>query len=174
VRRASGDTDWEFRQVKRDINREKRRGRIRRHERVRDKVRGTSDRPRLCVFRSLNHIYAQVIDDGTGRTLAYATSLKVEFPPVEAQAAQAAPAEQADKPGKPEKTEKGDKGKGGKKGAPRPMSLKMKRSIAVGKAIAAAALEKGIKTVAFDRGGYLYHGRVAALAKAAREGGLEF
>lgn len=144
---------------------------MRRHERVRDRVRGTSDRPRLCVFRSLNHIYAQIIDDGTGRTLAYATSLKVEFPPFEAPAA---PAEQADKPGKPEKTEKGDKGKGGKKGAQRPMSLKMKRSVAVGKAIAAAALEKGIKAVAFDRGGYLYHGRVAALAKAAREGGLEF
>jgi len=160
--------------VKRDINREKRRARIRRHERVRDKVRGTAERPRLCVFRSLNHIHAQIIDDVTGRTLASASSLKLEFPPVEAPASPEAPAQQAEKPGKPEKGEKGDKGKGGKKGAQRPMSLKMRRSVAVGKAIAAAALEKGIKAVAFDRGGYLYHGRVAALAKAAREGGLEF
>ena len=151
--------------MKRDINRENRRGRMRRHERVRDKVRGTAERPRLCVFRSLNHIYAQIIDDDARRTLAFASSLKLEFPPV---VAQAAPAD------KPEKAEKGDKGKGGKKGAQRPASLKMRRSAAVGKAIAASALEKGIKAVAFDRGGYLYHGRVAALAQAAREGGLEF
>jgi large subunit ribosomal protein L18 len=161
--------------VKRDVNREKRRARVRRHERVREKVRGTAEQPRLCVFRSLNHIYAQIIDDGTGRTLAYASSLKAELPPAEPQGAQEAQtAQPAEKAGKPEKGEKGEKGKGGKKKAPRPMSLKMRRSVAVGKAIAEAALQKGIKSVAFDRGGYLYHGRVAALARAAREGGLEF
>jgi large subunit ribosomal protein L18 len=150
---------------------------MRRHERVRNKVHGTAERPRLCVFRSLNHIYAQIIDDGTGRTLAYASSLKIELPAVEAPAAPEAPAAEgapAEKAAKQGKQEKGDKGKGGKKGPQRPMSLKMRRSVAVGKAIAVVALEKGIKAVAFDRGGYLYHGRVAALAKAAREGGLEF
>jgi ribosomal protein L18 len=86
----------------------------------------------------------------------------------------AAPAEKAPEAAeKPAKGEKGKDGKGAKKPAP-PTSAKMRRSMAVGKAIAAAAIEKGIKAVAFDRGGYLYHGRVAALAKAAREGGLEF
>lgn len=154
--------------MKRDVNQEKRHSRLRRHERVRKQVHGTAARPRLCVFRSLNHIYAQIIDDDSGRTLAAASSLKLELPPVPA------PPEKA--PDKAEKPEKGDKGKdakGGKKPAP-PKSLKMRRSAAVGKAIAAAAIEKGIKAVAFDRGGYLYHGRVAVLAKAAREGGLEF
>lgn len=153
--------------MKRDINQEKRLGRMRRHERVRNKVHGTAARPRLCVFRSLNHIYAQIVDDDSGRTLAAASSLKLALPPA-AEAASAA----ADKPDKPEKGEKGKEGKGGKKA--RPLSAKMSRSVAVGKAIAEVALAKGIKAVAFDRGGYLYHGRVAALAKAAREGGLEF
>jgi len=160
--------------VKRDVNQEKRHGRLRRHERVRKQVHGTAARPRLCVFRSLNHIYAQIIDDDSGRTLAAASSLKLELPPVPAPPEKAP--EQAEKPEKGEKGKggKGDKGdKGGKKPAP-PASLKMRRSSAVGKAIAVAAIEKGIKAVAFDRGGYLYHGRVAALAKAAREGGLEF
>jgi len=160
--------------VKRDVNQERRHSRLRRHERVRDKVHGTSARPRLCVFRSLNHIYAQIIDDDTGRTLAAASSLRMELASVP-EAPVSAP-EKADKPERADKPEKGDKGKEGKgaKKAARPLSMKMRRSIAVGKVIAAAALEKGIKAVAFDRGGYLYHGRVAALAKAAREGGLEF
>lgn len=158
--------------MKRDVNREKRHGRLRRHERVRKQVHGTAARPRLCVFRSLNHIYAQVIDDDSGRTLAAASSLKLELPPVPA-APEKAPDKAPEKADKPEKGEKGKDGKGAKK-APPPKSLKMRRSAAVGKAIAAAAIEKGIKAVAFDRGGYLYHGRVAALAKAAREGGLEF
>jgi large subunit ribosomal protein L18 len=156
--------------VKRNIDREKRRARVRRHERVRDKVRGTTARPRLCVTRSLTHIYAQIIDDQTGRTLAAASSLKISFPPAEQQAAPPEAPEQVEKAGKGEKGEKGGKGK---KPA-RPLSLKMRRSVAVGKLIAEVALAKGIKAVAFDRGGYLYHGRVAALAKAAREGGLEF
>jgi len=142
--------------------------RHKRHDRIRLSLAGTSERPRLAVFRSINHIYAQVIDDDSGRTLAAASSLKLELPPVPA-----APEKAPDKAEKPEKGEKGKDGKGGKKPAP-PKSLKMRRSAAVGKAIAAAAIEKGIKAVAFDRGGYLYHGRVAALAKAAREGGLEF
>jgi len=154
--------------VKRDVNQEKRHGRLRRHERVRNKVHGTSARPRLCVFRSLNHIYAQIIDDDRGATLAAASSLKLELPPLPE-----APEKAPEKAEKPEKGEKGKEGKGSKK-ASRPLSMKMRRSIAVGKAIAAVALEKGIKAVAFDRGGYIYHGRIAALAKAAREGGLEF
>lgn len=154
--------------MKRDVNQEKRHGRLRRHERVRNKVHGTSARPRLCVFRSLNHIYAQIIDDDRGATLAAASSLKLELPPL-----QEAPEKAPEKAEKPEKGEKGKEGKGSKK-ASRPLSMKMRRSMAVGKAIAAVALEKGIKAVAFDRGGYIYHGRIAALAKAAREGGLEF
>ncbi len=154
--------------MKRDINQEKRQSRLRRHERVRKQVHGTAARPRLCVFRSLNHIYAQIIDDDSGRTLAAASSLKLELQPVPAPVEKAPEAAE-----KPAKGEKGEKGKGGKKPAP-PASLKMRRSSAVGKAIAVVAIEKGIKAVAFDRGGYLYHGRVAALAKAAREGGLEF
>ena len=162
--------------MKRNINREKRRARARRHERVRDKVHGTSARPRLCVTRSLTHIYAQIIDDETGRTLASASSLKLALAPVEQPPAPEQPAQEAGSEGKGQKGEKGEKGdKGGKGKKPaRPLSLKMRRSAEVGKLIAEAALAKGIKAVAFDRGGYLYHGRVAALAKAAREGGLEF
>lgn len=165
--------------MKRDVNQENRNARLRRHERVRKQVHGTPARPRLCVFRSLNHIYAQIIDDDSGRTLAQASSLKLELAAVPEAPEKApekepekAPEKAGEKAGKPEKGEKG-KDKGGKKPA-RPMSLKMRRSVAVGKAIAAVAVEKGIKAVAFDRGGYLYHGRVAALAKAAREGGLKF
>jgi large subunit ribosomal protein L18 len=161
--------------VKRDVNQENRNARLRRHERVRKTVHGTPARPRLCVFRSLSHIYAQIIDDESGRTLAQASSLKLELPPVPAvpeKAAEKGPEKAGEKADKPEKGEKG-KDKGGKKPA-RPMSIKMRRSVAVGKEIAKVAIEKGIKAVAFDRGGYLYHGRVAALAKAAREGGLEF
>jgi large subunit ribosomal protein L18 len=156
--------------VKRDVHREKRHARLRRHERVREKVRGTAQRPRLCVFRSLGHIYAQIIDDDSGRTLAAASSLKIELPPVGEAPEKAPQVEGADRP---EKGEKGDKGKAKAK-KERPLSTKMRRSVAVGTAIAATALAKGIKSVAFDRGGYLYHGRVAALAKAAREAGLEF
>lgn len=156
-------------EVKRNVNREKQRARARRHVRVRKKVIGTPERPRLCVTRSLNHIYAQIIDDTTGRTLVSASSLKLALAPIEEAPA---PEPQTESGGK---GAKGGKGKEGKKEAQqRPLSLKMRRSIAVGRMIAEAALAKGIKTVAFDRGGYRYHGRVAALAKAAREGGLDF
>ena len=114
---------------------DKNKTRQKRHLRVRNRVAGTAERPRLNVFRSLAHIYAQVIDDEKGMTLAAASSLDKDF-----------------------------QGKGGNIAAAK----------AVGAAIAKKALEKGITEVVFDRGGYIYHGRVAALAEAAREGGLKF
>ena len=109
--------------------------RIRRHQRVRGKISGTAERPRLSVFRSENNIYAQIIDDVNGVTLASASSL-----------------------------DKAIEGYGGNVTA----------ASAVGKLIAERALAKGIENVVFDRGGYLYHGRVQALAEGAREGGLKF
>lgn len=112
--------------------------RKRKHDRVRKKISGTPARPRLCVYRSLSQIYAQVIDDSTGTTLAGASTLDKEIK---------------------ESITFG----GNKAGA-----------AAVGKLAAQRALAKGIDTVVFDRGGYIYHGRVAALAEAAREAGLNF
>lgn len=109
-----------------------------RHRRVREKVAGTSSRPRLCVFRSLNHIRAQLIDDSMGQTLVSMSTLDS---PV--------------------------RGKGDGMG-------KSKRAELVGILLAEQALSKGIKQVVFDRGGYKYHGRVRALAEAARKSGLEF
>lgn len=112
--------------------------RLRKHVRVRKKVSGTTERPRLSVFRSLNHIYAQIIDDTTGTTLVSASTLDPAL--------------------------KGKIKFGGNKEAAKE----------VGKLIATKASEKGIKRVVFDRGGYIYHGRVKELADAAREAGLEF
>ncbi len=112
--------------------------RVRRHVRVRAKVKGTVSSPRLCVFRSLNHIYAQVIDDSRGHTLASASSMEPEIRSV------------AD----------------GK--------AKTAESALVGSLIARRALSKGVNRIAFDRGGYRYHGRVKALAEAARQEGLKF
>ena len=109
--------------------------------RLRKRIAGTTDRPRLSVFRSLAHIYVQVIDDRTGTTVAAAST-----------------AEPSLKGG----LEKGAKG-GNVRGAE-----------AVGKAIAERSIEKGIKRVVFDRGGFLYHGRIRAVADAARKAGLEF
>jgi large subunit ribosomal protein L18 len=109
--------------------------RQRRHRRVRAKVRGTAERPRLAVFRSNRGIEAQLIDDDTGRTLASASHLKLA------------------------KSFKGDK---------------TAQAEAVGKALATAAKAAGVDACVFDRGGYLYHGRVKALADGAREGGLSF
>ena len=109
--------------------------RIKRHKRVRAKVSGTPERPRLCVFRSETNIYAQVIDDVHGVTLVSASSLEKDF--------------QVD----------GTKSDAAKQ---------------VGKNVAERATAKGIETVVFDRGGYIYHGRVKALAEGAREGGLQF
>lgn len=112
--------------------------RLRRHKHVRKHVVGTPERPRLNVFRSLNHIYAQVIDDSRGHTIVAASTIE---PEVKAQL-------------------KGLK--------------KTEQARLVGRVLAERALRQGIKKVVFDRGGYKYHGRVKALADAAREGGLEF
>ncbi len=136
---------------------EKRKQRLSRKARVRRKVQGTGERPRLSVYRSLGHIYAQLIDDETGRTLASASSLRLDLP---AEAPQAAAG--AEEEGKKKKKEK------------KPEGLKLRRSRAVGKVIAEQAAGLGIKKVVFDRGGFLYHGRIAALAEAARKNGLEF
>lgn len=108
--------------------------RFRRKKRIRKKVAGTAERPRLTVFRSNKHIYAQVIDDMTASSLAAASDLKVAGDEMD----------------------------------------KTARAKAVGAAIASACLDKGIKQVVFDRNGYAYHGRINALAAAAREAGLEF
>ena len=109
--------------------------RLKRHKRVRAKISGTPERPRLNVFRSEKHIYAQIIDDTTGRTLCSASSV-----------------------------EKGFEGSGSnKEGAKK-----------VGQMVAERAKDKGISEVVFDRGGYVYHGRVQELAEGAREGGLQF
>ena len=109
--------------------------RIRRHARVRKNISGTAERPRLNVYRSLNHIYAQIIDDTKGVTLVAASSMDKDFD-----------------------------GYGGN----------VEAAKKVGAKVAEKALAAGIKQVVFDRGGYVYHGRVAALAEGAREGGLEF
>ena len=109
--------------------------RLKRHVRVRGKISGTPERPRLSVFRSNANIYAQIIDDVNGVTLASASTLDKEF----------------------------DGATGNAEAAKK-----------VGKAVAERAKAKGIDTVVFDRSGYIYHGRVAALAEGAREGGLEF
>jgi large subunit ribosomal protein L18 len=111
--------------------------RQRRHKRIRVVLMGTRERPRLNVFRSLQHIYAQVIDDASGTTLVAASTNEADA-------------------------------RGSLNGT------KTERARAVGKTIAERAREKGVSAVVFDRGGYLYHGRVKALADAAREAGLEF
>jgi large subunit ribosomal protein L18 len=134
--------------------------RVRVHSRIRQRVRGTGERPRLAVFRSLKHIYAQVIDDRKGHTLAAASSGEKksdekktsETPAVE---------KKAEKPAS-EKAKVLASG-GNVAGAQQ-----------VGKLIAERAKAQGVTKVVFDRGGYLYHGRVKALADAAREAGLEF
>lgn len=109
-----------------------------RHARVRKKIRGTAERPRLAVFRSLKYIYAQVIDDEKGHTIAAASSLERVL----------------------------------RNSLSRTDSIEAAR--AVGRLIAERAIDAGVRHVVFDRGGYKYHGRVQALADAAREGGLEF
>lgn len=150
--------------------------RWRRHKRVRNRVVGTTERPRVCVFRSNAHIYAQLIDDEAGRTLLSVSSLKLEAPAAaeksEKKAAKAdAKGEKAE--GKKAKATKAEKeaAKGGSVGAG---GKKTALAREVGRLLAEAAQAKGFKKVAFDRGGYLYHGRVAALASSAREHGLDF
>ncbi len=112
--------------------------RIARHARIRRKLEGSTARPRLCVRRSLNHIYAQIVDDATGQSLVQVSSMAADV-----------------------RGAKADKSKSD-------------LSREVGKLVATKALEKGIKQVVFDRGGYAYHGRVKAVADAAREAGLDF
>ncbi|HEY4584230.1 MAG TPA: 50S ribosomal protein L18 [Acidimicrobiia bacterium] len=109
--------------------------RARRHTRVRKRVRGTGERPRLAVFRSNRYIYAQIIDDNLGRTLASASSQETDL---------------------------------------RNSTLNMSTAAKVGELLAGRAKDVGVSTVVFDRGGYKYHGKVKALADAARESGLEF
>lgn len=106
--------------------------RVKRHKKIRKRIQGTSNRPRLAVFRSGKHIYAQVIDDSKGVTLIFQSDLKLN------------------------------------------KAVKKEKAYMVGKKIAETAARKKIKEVIFDRGGFLYHGRVAELAKGAREGGLKF
>jgi len=118
------------------IDRNNERRRI--HKRIRTKVSGSSERPRLCVYRSSRYIYAQIIDDSQGKTLAAASTIEKEL-------------------------------RGESKGTGNIEASKL-----VGKTIAERAKSKGIEAVVFDRGGYLYHGRVKAVAEAARESGLKF
>src|SRR5687768_15179415 len=120
------------------MTKDRRRLRVRRHYRVRKKVMGTAERPRLAVFRSNKHIVAQVIDDRSGRTLAAASTLEGDV--------------------------RSAGGATGNKTA----------AASIGKLVAERAKAAGVTTVVFDRGGFMYHGRVAALADAAREAGLEF
>ena len=122
--------------MQKTLDRDATRRRIR--YRIRKKVTGTADRPRLAIFRSDKHIYAQAIDDGSGKTLAHASTLDADL--------------------------KGSVKRGGNVDAAK----------AVGGVIAARLKDKGIQNVVFDRGGYLYHGRIKALADAAREAGLKF
>ena len=112
-----------------------REARLRRHRRVRGKVRGTAERPRLAVFRSNRGVFAQLVDDAAGKTIAAASWVNLP------------------------KSFKGDK---------------TEQAVEVGKRLAEAAKKAGVEGVVFDRGGYLYHGRVKALAEGAREGGLNF
>lgn len=200
--------------------------RLKRHYRMRHRLEGNTARPRLNVFRSGKHIYAQIIDDSTGKTLAAASSLdatlrdfkpaKKEAPAAQAKAAQAQVEEEAPQPemaasaapakGKGAKAEKapakgaqsqkGQQGKGGRPGTQSKTVLpsaqkgekktpvealaaiadnhKVALAREVGKLVGQRAKEKGVSRVVFDRGGYAYHGRVAALAEGAREAGLEF
>lgn len=137
--------------------------RWRRHKRVRNRVSGTTERPRIAVFRSNAHIYAQLIDDTSGTTLLAVSSLKLD-----ASAAKAAPKTEGKAEGK--KSKKGEAAEAKAVAAGRKIELARE----VGRQLGQAAQAKGFKKVAFDRGGYLYHGRVAALAEGAREAGLDF
>ncbi len=112
---------------------------LNKHQRVRETVAGTAEKPRLCVFRSLMNIYAQIIDDSAGKTLVSASTLDKEL-----------------------------------RAALASSSKNRESAKKVGELVAKRAIEKGISQVVFDRGGYLYHGRVRSLAEGARDGGLKF
>lgn len=123
----------------------KKQRRIRRHKRIRSRIFGTSEVPRLCIFKSINHIYCQLIDDEKGKTILSASDLEI-------------------KKSKTKKTSEDKKAVGSKAAI----------AYEVGKLIAEKAKEKKIKKVIFDRGGFTYHGRIKSLADGAREGGLIF
>jgi len=147
--------------------------RRRRHERVRARVQGTPERPRLCVFRSLRHIYVQVIDDTQGHTLLAVSTLDPEVQAeMSAMSAVAAQPETSKSKGKGAKTQPTTPGEAPAESADG--KAKTRQAVAVGLVLARRALAAGIKSVVFDRGGYMYHGRVKALAEAARKGGLDF
>ena len=137
------------------ITKNEKRGHI--HDRIRKKMQGTAERPRLNVYRSLNHIYVQVIDDLHGKTLVSAST--AEGQKAKRKKAEGKKAEDNEDEGKKEQ---------------RPTGGNVASAKAVGKAIAERAKAKGVTKVVFDRGGYIYHGRVKALADAAREAGLKF
>jgi len=177
--------------VKTKIKNEKSYKRERRHLRVRQRVVGTPDKPRLCVFKSSKHIYAQIVDDTTGRTLLSVSSLKLgpltvpQAPEAKAESPEPAAKTEAKPAAKTEAKGKGkekDKGKGKEKEKQPEKKekkvwvggLKTAAAREVGRLVAEAAKAKGISAVCFDRGGYQYHGRVAALADAARRNGLRF
>ena len=122
--------------IGKDISTRRREARIRRHNRLRNHLRGPAERPRLAVFRSSRHMHAQIIDDTIGHTLVAASTVEPELRAFEGE--------------------------------------KKAKAAEVGKLIAKRAKEAGIENVVFDRGGFKYHGRIAALADAAREGGLKF
>ena len=158
--------------IKRTNSREMRQ---RRHRRIRIKLAGTPQRPRVSVFRSTVHIYAQIIDDASGCTLVQASSLDKDIASVTPALPAAAPAsDTATEKVKAEKTEKGGKPAAKAAAAPATVSKKTLLAQQVGTLLATRAQEKGIKQVVFDRGGYIYHGRVKALAESARAAGLEF
>lgn len=122
--------------------------RLIRHKRIRSELKGTAEKPRLCVFRSNSHVYAELIDDDKAKVLASANDLEV-------------------KKSKPSKTEKTKEEKNVRSG-------KVALAFEVGKLIAKKTLDKKIDKIVFDRGGYKYHGIVKALAEGAREGGIKF
>jgi ribosomal protein L18 len=178
--------------------------RRRRHLRIRRKVAGTAERPRLAVHRSLKHVIGQIIDDTRGMTLVGVSSSEPGLAAAAAHVAPAqgsgpstpeaetAPAAEGTEPASAKSGGKGEGKAGGKAakkkaqpgdkpdkkraggGAPRPEGAKAARARAAGRTLAERARAKGIQRVVFDRGGYVFHGRVRAFAEGAREGGLEF
>jgi len=132
-----------------------------RHQRLRAKIKGTAEVPRLCVFKSANHIYAQLINDEKGRIIISANDLKNNLPKAE----NLSPLTKK----KLKRKIESEKGKGETL-----KSRKVDIAYKIGKIIAQESLEKKVKKVIFDRGGYKYHGRVKALAEGAREAGLQF
>ena len=132
--------------------------RLRRHLRVRKRLAGTSARPRLCVFRSANQIYAQIVDDAQGRTLVAASSRDADVAQVKA-----APVAKAEGDEATPESYRGLEA-----------NRRVSQAYKVGYLLAERAKAAGLQRVVFDRGGYIYHGRIAALADGARKGGLDF